>query len=157
MTERREKETLRTRQCALCGALWPDERTCQDLHDAFLSFENLNGVSHRIHFLMVTCFLIQHERYSDEALKWAQTMLQIHLDEQITDQQLLYQLTKGMKSNERRTWKYTRSEDAPPLPKIIWRVTVADVAQNMGDVESYSKQVRQWAHCTLEQMSIYFN
>lgn len=157
MTERREKETLPTRQCALCGALWPDERTCQDLHDTFLSFENLNGVSHRIHFLMVTCFLIQHERYSDEALKWAQTMLQIHLDEQITDEQLLYQLTKGMKSNERRTWRYTRSADALPLPKITWHVTVAYVAQNMGDVESYGEQVRRWARCSLEQMSVYFN
>lgn len=106
---------------------------------------------------MVTCFLIQHERYSDEALKWAQTMLQIHLDEQITDEQLLYQLTKGMKSNERRTWRYTRSADALPLPKITWHVTVADVAQNMGDVESYGEQVRRWARCSLEQMSVYFN
>lgn len=150
------EETLSTEQCAICGARLPDGRTCQELHDAFLNFEAFNGVPHRIHFLMVTSFIVQHERYSDEALNWARAMLQAHLDEQVTDQQLLYQLTKGMKSNTRRTWKFTRAVDAPPLPKVAWRMTIADVAQNMHDVESYSKQVKQWAHSTLEQMATYF-
>jgi len=143
-------------QCAICGARLPTARTCQEIHDSLLGFENTNAVPHRIHFLMVTCFMIQHERYSDEALVWAQSMLRAHLDEQITDQQLLYQLTKGMKGGSRRTWKFGRSADTPPLPKVAWRVTIVDVAQNAQDIERYSEQVKQWARCTLLQMVIYF-
>ncbi len=83
-------------------------------------------------------------------------MLRAHLDEQITDQQLLYQLTRGMKGGSHRTWKFRRSADAPPLPKIVWRMTIVDIAQNTQDVESYSEKVKQWAHHTLQQMVIYF-
>jgi hypothetical protein len=82
--------------------------------------------------------------------------MRVHLDEQVTDQQLLYQLTTGMKSDTRRTWKFVRPVDALPLPKVAWRMTIADVAQHMHGVESYSEQVKQWARCTLEQMTVYF-
>lgn len=77
--------------------------------------------------------------------------LRMHLDKQVTDQQLLYQLTRGMKGNTRRAWKFARSPDEP-LPAIAWRMTIVDVAQNVQDAESYSEQVWQWARLTLEQM-----
>lgn len=138
-------------RCAVCGALLPDRKTCQEIHDALLIFEMDNAIPHRVHFLMVTCFLIQHERYSDEGLIWARSMLRDHLDETIPDRQLLYQLTRGQKGKA-RTWKFERTADAPPLPKIAWNMTIVDVAQRAQDVASYCKQVKQWAHLTLRQL-----
>jgi len=141
-----------TEHCAKCGATLPAGSTCQTIYEELLGFEYNNAIPHSIHFLQVTCFLIQHERYSDEALVWAQSMLRAHLDETMTEQQLHYLLTKGEKGTA-RTWKYQRSADAPPLPKIAWSITIADVARNMQDVESYGKLVKQWAHTTLQQMA----
>src|SRR5215469_3399610 len=108
-----------SKDCLQCGAELLNESTCQTIHEELLSFEVLHAVPHAIHFLHVTCFLIQHERYSDEALIWAQSMLQVHLDERLTEAQLL----ETLRSNRRdqapsRTWKFHRSIDALPLPKI---------------------------------------
>lgn len=43
-------------------------------------------------------------------------------------------------------------EDAPPLPRIVWSMTIADVAQQMQNAEMYGEQVKQWARATLQQM-----
>ncbi|MDQ2904442.1 MAG: DUF5946 family protein [Chloroflexota bacterium] len=55
-------------------------------------------------------------------------------------------------SNVTRTWKVTRRADAPPLPKVAWSMTIADVAQSLQDPEEYCEQVTQWARTTLQQM-----
>lgn len=62
--------------CPACGAMLSEENTCQAIRDALLNFEYTNAVPHSIHFLMVTGFMIRHGRYSNEALVWAQSMLQ---------------------------------------------------------------------------------
>ena len=138
--------------CTLCGAILPEGSTCQTIHDELLIFEYTHAIPHSIHFLMVTCFLIQHNHYSDEALVWAQSMLRAHLDERMTEQQLQRLLTKGWNSTP-RTWKFNRSVDAPPLPRVAWAMTIVDVARNMSDAASYSQQVKQLARLTLQQMS----
>lgn len=138
--------------CAACGAMLAEGLTCQELHDSFLVFELANAIPHSVHFLMVTCFLIQHGRYSDEALVWARSQLQAHLAEQTTEQQLLHQLKNAGNSGSKRTWKFDRAADAPPLPKITWSMTIVDVAQNMPDAASYCTQVKQWAQHTLQEM-----
>src|SRR3954466_9161278 len=112
-------------RCLQCGAGLLDGNTCQAIHEELLNFEMLHAVPHSIHFLHVTCFLIQHERYSDEALNWAQSMLRVHLDEQLTEAQLLQTLRGGGRHQAApRTWKFNRSADAPPLPRIAWPLTI---------------------------------
>lgn len=143
-------------QCAQCGALLLGASTCQMLHEELLNFESLNAVPHSIHFLHVTSFLVQHERYSDEALLWAQSLLRVHLDETMTEQQLLEQLRVAgkNKTSHTRTWKFNRAPDAPPLPKMNWSITIVDVARQMeNDAGRYSKLVKQWAQATLRQMA----
>ena len=142
--------------CPQCGAGLLDGNTCQAIHEELLSFEVLHAVPHSIHFLHVTCFLIQHERYSDEALVWAQSMLRVHLDERLTEAQLLRSLrSEGKHLAPSRTWKFNRSADAPPLPKIAWPLTIVDVAQHLQNAEMYSAQVKQWAHTTLQHMLVF--
>lgn len=143
------------RCCLQCGARLLGEQTCQTIHEDLLSFEMLHAIPHSIHFLHVTCFLIQHERYSDEALIWAQSLLRVHLDERLTEAQLLQALRSDRgRQAPPRTWKFPRSPDAPPLPKIAWPVTIVDVAHHLEDAEAYGARVKQWAHTTLQHMPV---
>lgn len=141
--------------CPQCSARLPEGKTCQAIHEELLSFEMLLAIPHSIHFLHVTCFLIQHERYSDEALTWAQSMLRVHLDERLTETQLL-QALRGDKKRPAtaRTWKYNRSPDALPLPRIAWPLTIVDIAQHLENSEVYSAKVKQWAQVTLQHMPV---
>ena len=142
-------------QCALCGAALPDKSSCQTIHEELLNFEALNVIPHSIHFLHVTCFLIQHERYSNEGLLWAQSMLHANLDEDLTEQQHLQSLrTAGKKSaSGPRTWKFQRAADAPALPKIAWSITIVDVFHQMHSTQLYSEHVKHWARTTLQEMT----
>lgn len=142
-------------QCAECGALLPEGRTCQEIFDLFTTLKYLNEDSLHVHFLLVSCFMIQHRHYSHEALVQVQSMLRASLERPMTVQQLR-QLAAQKMNDHTRTWKMNRSEDDPPFPKIAWRITIIDVAQNSQegqDVEQYCAQVKQWARSTLEQMS----
>lgn len=144
-----------SKRCLQCGAELLDEKTCQMIHEELLQYEVHQSIPHSIHFLHVTCFLIQHERYSDEALVWAQSMLRTHLDEHLTEAQLLRTLRfEGRPQTPSRTWKFSRAADAPPLPKITWPFTIVDVAHCLENREVYSAQVKQWARTTLQQMSV---
>ncbi len=141
--------------CLQCGARLSDGKSCQDIHEELLQFEMLHAIPHSIHFMHVTCFLIQHERYSDQALAWARSMLQIHLDERLTEVQLLHSLrAEGKRLAPSRTWKYHRAPDAPALPKIAWPVTIVDVAQHLENGAMYGAQVKQWARTTLQHMIV---
>lgn len=144
-----------TEQCAECGTLLPEGRTCQEVFDVFTTLKYLNEDYLHVHFLLVSCFMIQHRRYSHEALVQVQSMLRASLERPMTVQQLR-QLAAQRMNGHTRTWKMNHSEGDPPFPKIAWRITIIDVAQNSQegqDVEQYCAQVKQWARSTLEQMS----
>jgi hypothetical protein len=55
-----------------------------------------------------------------------------------------------------RPHKVTRQAGAPPLPKVNWSLTIADVVRSMQDPEQYCQQVKQWARATLQQMPFLF-
>ena len=137
--------------CAECGAVLPEGETCQALFDECMCFEYTNEAYGQVHFLTVACFMIQHGRYSDEALAWIQPMLRVYLDEQITAQQIRQRAAKGV-NRATRQWKVIRPADAPLLPKVVWAMTIVDVAQHMQSSEQYCEQVKQWARTILQQM-----
>ncbi len=130
----------------------PEGSSCETIHHELLNFEYTHAIPHSTHFMMVTCYLVQHGRYSDEGLVWAQSMLRAHLDEHMTEQQLLRLLTEKEKG-ARRTWSFTRAADARPLPKIVWEMTIANVAPHAQDASTYRQHVRQWASSTLRQVT----
>jgi hypothetical protein len=45
-----------------------------------------------------------------------------------------------------------RPADAPPLPKVAWTMTIADVDAQMHDAESYCRLMEQWGRTTLREM-----
>lgn len=137
--------------CAECGAAHQDGGRCQAIFDALLQLEFTDPEYGEVHFLTVTCFMIQHGRYGDEAISWARSMLGAHLNSGLTNAQLRALAAEGMQSGK-RTWKILRAADAPPLPRTTWEMTIADVAESYRDAESYRQLVRQWARSTLRQL-----
>lgn len=138
-------------QCAACGAVLPEGSTCQSIFDELQLLEFTDPAYHRVHFLSVACFMIQHGLYSDEALVWMQEKMQIYLDRQLTNQQLR-QLIGNETSSATRTWKVVRPKDAAPLPKIAWSMTIVDIIESAQDTEQYCQQVKQWARVILQQL-----
>jgi len=45
-----------------------------------------------------------------------------------------------------------RPADAPPLPKVAWSLTIADVAARMHDADSYCRLIEEWGRVTLKEM-----
>jgi hypothetical protein len=67
--------------CSECGAVLQDESSCQEIFDSFLALEFEDPAYGEVHFLTVACFMIQHQRYSDEALAWIAQSLRAYLEE----------------------------------------------------------------------------
>ncbi|HEY7849066.1 MAG TPA: DUF5946 family protein [Ktedonobacterales bacterium] len=143
-------------RCAQCGALQIEGMDCQAIHEfqTGYDFDPDSAVPHATHFLQVTCFMVQHERYSDEALAWAQTMLRAHLDADLSPRELRRFVSSQLRGSDfsTRSWRFNRAPDARPLPKIAWEVTVVDVYQQMGREAPYAELAQRWGRATLTQM-----
>lgn len=137
-------------RCPECGAVLPERTTCQSIFESFLVLEYSEPAYYEAHFAMVSCFMIQHGRYSDEGLAWIKPVLRASLDEGLTPAELRQLASKGTNSTT-RTWKVIRRPDAPPLPKIEWSMTIADVARDYHDPESYIRLVNRWAEITSKE------
>jgi hypothetical protein len=140
--------------CPECGAVLSEGSSCQAIFDSFLVLEFTHPEYGEVHMLTVACFMIQHGRYSDEALTWIEPTLRAHLEEGVPAQHIRQQAGKET-GQDRRTWKVTRQLGARPLPKIAWSMTIGDVAAQYEDARSYCELVRQWARTTLSEMSAY--
>ena len=102
----------------------------------------------RVHFLTVVSYMVQHEGYSDKLYAWAQSALRSYLEEG-RDTAFIRQVAaegpgtaKGIR----------RPADAPPLPRVAWTMTIADVAAQMRDAETYCKLMEQWGRTVLKEM-----
>lgn len=137
--------------CAECGASLPEGRSCQEIFDEYLALEFSDPGYGAVHFLTVSCFMIQHGRYSDEALTWMREQLRTHLEDGRSIEEVRRSAQQSA-SNSTRAWKVLRAADAPPPPKIKWSLTIADVDRQQQDAASYRALVRQWAQVTLREM-----
>jgi hypothetical protein len=140
-----------TKPCPECGAILNENESCQSIFDEFLVLEYTDPAYGAVHFLTVACFMVQHGRYSDEALAWIEGQLRAYLDEGVPAGHIRRQAAKETNQGK-RTWKVIRPADAPPLPKVAWSMTIADVAAQYQDAESYRALVTDWARRTLQEM-----
>jgi hypothetical protein len=138
-------------KCPECGAVLDEDSSCQTIFDALLVLEFTNPEYDEVHMLTVACFMIQHGRYSDEALAWIERTLRAYLEGGAPPEYIHRQAAEET-SPGRRTWKVNRQASAPPLPKIAWSMTIADVAVKYEDASSYRDLVKQWAGITLNEM-----
>jgi Family of unknown function (DUF5946) len=137
--------------CPECGALLGEGETCQSIFESFLALEYSDPGYGKVHFLTVACFMIQHGRYSDDALVWIAEKLLLNLEEGVPAEKIRRRAAKETEQSG-RSWKVNRSPDAPPLPKIVWSMTIADVAARYRDTESYCELMIDWACSTLREM-----
>lgn len=140
-----------TNTCPECGASLPDGTTCQTIFDEFLVLEFTDPAYGAVHMLTVACFMIQHGRYSDEALAWIAAQLRASLEQGVPADQIRREAARRVDQTT-RTWKVTRRADASALPKIPWSLTIADVATDYRDAASYCALIRAWATRTLAEM-----
>lgn len=137
--------------CPECGAVHNKAASCQEILDAFLAQEFTDPGYGAVHFLTVACFMIQHRRYSDSGMAWIADKLRLYLEHGMTADQIRQQAAKEAAPAQRK-WKVTRAPDAPPLPEVAWSMTIADVAAQYQDAESYRTLIEQWARATLREM-----
>jgi hypothetical protein len=139
-------------RCPVCGAVWPAGASCQATFDELLVLEFTDPGYGAVHFLTVACFMIQHERYSDEGLRWIQSNLRGYLEKGLTNAQVR-ESARRTTNQPNRTWKVVRAADAAPLPKIAWAMTLADVAGHYTNADEYGDLIRQWARTTLRLLA----
>lgn len=137
--------------CSTCGASYKDGLSCQDRFDEFLALEFSNPAYGKVHMLTVSCFMIQHHRYSDQALIWMQKNLRDVLENGVNPSEIRLQMTSE-EDQGKRGWKIERQPDERELPSIDWSITFADVYLHKEDPVSYCAWVEGWARATMEEM-----
>ncbi|WP_373459758.1 DUF5946 family protein [Paenibacillus harenae] len=134
--------------CNKCGAELSQEKTCESIFNEFMALELTFPSYGRVHFLTVASYMVQHEGYSDEMYVWAQSALRRHLEEGYPTELIRLDMARG----PRNIKGIQRPMNAIPLPKVAWTMTIADVASQMHDFDSYCKLVEQWGRTTLKEM-----
>jgi uncharacterized protein DUF5946 len=94
---------------------------------------------------MVMCYMLQHNRYSDEAARWVIAGLEGFLERGATPAEVREQNRKVVDSGVRK-WKVTG--DTALTRDIPWPVTIMDV--NSTDPDEYCVTVTMWARSTLD-------
>ncbi len=136
-------------RCPECGAVLAEDVSCQSIFDSFLALEYTDPEYGQVHMLTVACFMIQHGRYSDEALAWIERKLRANL-EGIPAEQIRRQAAKETAQGA-HTWRVTRQPDKPQM-QVDWSMTIGDIAANYHDAGSFRELVKRWAEVTLREM-----
>jgi hypothetical protein len=110
--------------CSFCGAATYIDLTCQDRFDEFLALEFSNPAYGKVHMLTVSCFMVQHQRYSDPALLWMQQTLRDVLENGVDPSEIRLQMTSDVDQGKRQ-WKIERQPGERDLPPIKWCITDA--------------------------------
>ena len=137
--------------CPECGAHLHEGDSCQAIFDPFLALEFRDPAFGAVHFLSVACFMIQHGRYSDQGLIWIAGQLRAYLEEGRPIEYIRRRAAREIRSQV-RSWKVSRSPEAPRQAEIPWSMTIAGVAGHYRDSGSYCELVTRWARTTLKEM-----
>ena len=138
-------------QCPDCGATHSDETSCQTFFNSLLVLENTLPDYGVVHPFTVGCYFIQHGLYSQEALIWIEHILSDSIKYGLPSRYMLQNMRQAT-SGLHRSWKMMHKAGAPRQAKIAWSMTIADVATNYHDADSYCELVRLWAHTTYNEM-----
>ncbi len=132
-------------ECPECGAVWTEERTCQDYFHQMLFWENEDPALGEAHHLMVLCYHLQHPGlYSAEGLTHARGLLADFVERGLSPAEARRRNRQAVNSGQ-RDWSVTarpgdhgRYERQP-----AWTMRAADVVA--GGMENYVANVRAWA------------
>jgi hypothetical protein len=124
--------------CQHCGYA-----NCQDMfhHALTLDFTDLEYGA--VHHLLVTTYMLQHNRYTATAAKDIVAVMQTLLE--TTPSEYHKRLIRQQASN---TTHVIRREPAPPL-RTRWHYTIGGV--DISSNEAYIRTVRAWATATFAE------
>jgi hypothetical protein len=136
--------------CPECGAVWQDQRTCQEIFHEMLYWEAENPSLGEVHHLMVLCYHLQHpSMYSPEGLDQAKSLLYYFVEVGVHPQQI--RRRDGSKlSSQNRKWKIKATEKSRGSyqNEIHWKMVTKDVV--FAGKNNYCHSVRKWAKTTYE-------
>jgi hypothetical protein len=138
--------------CPDCGARHEAGSDCQSIFDQFLALEFTDPGYGSVHMLTVACFYVQHNRYSDKALKWMLPKIRAYLDENLSGTEIRRIAAADLPKPTERDWKVKRAPGEPPPFQVNWSMTIADVAAGYTDAESYCALIRQWARSIIDEV-----
>lgn len=122
--------------------------TCRELFESFLALEFTDPAYGEVHFFTVATYMIQHYRYTQDALEWICRNMRASLKGERSIQ--------NIRDDEARSKitgiRILRSPEDPPLLRVTWRMTIADVADQYDGATGYCSLIRQWADNTLQQL-----
>ena len=139
-----------TNICPVCGATLGETAGCEEIFGELMALEYADPAYWEVHALTVATYMVQHGKYSDEALAWVLRQMRAMLEDGLTGEQLR-KIAAHEISKPSRGWKVTRRPGETPLPRIAWEMTIADVAQHTEEAADYRETVRSWARATLRQ------
>lgn len=142
--------------CPECGAVISGDRSCQNCFDEFLVLEFTDPGFGQVHFLTVACFMVQHKRYSDDALVWIEQKLRDYFEKGMSAAAIRDQAGREAAQNK-RSWKVERRSTEKTLPDVEWKKRITDVKFAEGDAEAYCREITTWARTTLDDMQVFFD
>jgi hypothetical protein len=123
--------------CVHCGL-----EDCEARFHECLMLDFSDGNYGAVHHLVVSTYMLQHNRYTDEAARDMLAFIAKQLESTPTefDKEQIRSKTQG-------ETRVIRRDPAPRL-EVHWRLTINDVDTRSGD--AYQRTARSWAKATLE-------
>lgn len=132
-----------TQNCLQCGADILSGGQCRDRFDQCLALEFENPATFgRVHFLTVTCYMLQHNAYSKEAWLETRKLLAQFIQEGISPANMSKKYQQKL-DNSRRNWSITKGTKLTEFDTIHWSRTIADI--RLDSPELYCVDVERWA------------
>jgi hypothetical protein len=136
--------------CPECGAVLRDIESCQEQFHALLYLENENPAeAAQVHHLMVMCYMLQHNSYSDEAATGVIGMLEANLKRGVPPAELRRRMKDEVDSGNRK-WKITGSTTF--TRGLAWSMTIVDI--DSADPACYAERVTEWARSVLATIRV---
>lgn len=133
------------KRCPACGAVLTSTETCEELFWQTQAQELADPAYYAAHHLVVPCYMIQHDAYTEQGLWPVRDLLQRFL--QGLDPQH-WRRTEGRRvDNRQREFSLTRGERLDALALIDWSFVVSDV--RLDSAEHYCQDARRWATSVL--------
>jgi len=129
--------------CSSCGANWISRSTCREKFEECLALEYEYPQAYgTVHFLLVGCYMLQHNEYSRIAWLEMRSMIEKYLRGGLTTDQIRRQFSSYIASGK-RNFHITRGEKLAEFGGIHWSQTITGI--RLDSPEQYVDDVVHWA------------
>ena len=134
--------------CPDCGAKDTGNGTCRQVFESFLALEFTDPAYGEVHLYTVATFMIQHYQYTQDALEW----ICRNMRSSLKGERSIQNIRDDAARVENAGTRILRSPEDPRMPRVTWKMTIADVAQQYDGAAGYCSHIRLWAESTLQQL-----